>query len=224
MNRRMAAVGGGAVLLALALAGCGRSPAGTPATSAGTPAAGAVAAPAGDGPTVTVTDPATGGPVAPAGAGGAAGGAGPATPPECTVPQLTIELAAGTAGSGHRSTVLVFRNTGSATCRMHGYPGVAGLDARGTQVEQARRTRSGYLGGLASGASAPAVDLASGQTASALVESVAYGPDGNGCTAYAGLLVTPPDETHSVRLGWTGDGCSGLEIHPVVPGRTGQQR
>jgi Domain of unknown function (DUF4232) len=214
--KRMALVGGGAVLVALALAGCGPGPAGTSGPSAGTSAAGA--APAGGGATITVTDPPVGGPTRAAPAGG------PATPPECTVPQLSIELGAGTAGAGHRSAVLTFRNTGSATCRMHGYPGVAGLDGRGTQIEQARRTTSGYLGGLTSGAAAPTVDLAPGHTASAMVEAMAFRPDGSACTAYAGLLVTPPDETHSVRLGWTGDGCASLEIHPVVPGRTGLQR
>jgi Protein of unknown function (DUF4232) len=217
MNLRLAVVGGGAVLVALALAGCGTGSAGTPGGGGGTP--GAAAAPAGaGGPTITVTDPPTG-PTPPV--PGAA--AGPARPPECTVGQLSIELAAGSAGATHRSAALVFRNTGAATCRMRGYPGVAGLDSRGTQIEQARRTPSGYLGGLTSGGAAPTVDLAPGRTASALIEAVAAKPDGSACTAYAGLLVTPPDETHSVRLGWTGDGCAGLEIHPVVPGRTGQQ-
>lgn len=48
-------------------------------------------------------------------------------------------------------------------------------------------------------------------------------PPGNAtsCTEYKGLLVTPPDETHSVRLDVTANGCDGLQIHPVVPGDTG---
>ena len=51
--------------------------------------------------------------------------------------------------------------------------------------------------------------------------ALAAGPHGESCTGYAGLLVTPPDETHSVRVGWDSDGCSTLEIHPVVPGTSG---
>jgi len=68
----------------------------------------------------------------------------------------------------------------------------------------------------------PVVSLAAGASASATVEALAFDQAGNACTAYAGLLVTPPDETHSVRVAWGSDGCSELEIHPVVAGTTGQ--
>ena len=66
------------------------------------------------------------------------------------------------------------------------------------------------------------MNLAPGNSASATVEALASGPDGASCTGYAGLLVTPPDETHAVHLNWGSDGCSDLQIHPVVPGTTGQ--
>jgi hypothetical protein len=46
---------------------------------------------------------------------------------------------------------------------------------------------------------------------------------GNSCTPYAGILVTPPNETHSIKLPWPSDGCSVLQIHPVVPGTTGSR-
>jgi len=45
--------------------------------------------------------------------------------------------------------------------------------------------------------------------------------DGSACAAYAGILVTPPNETHTVKVPWDG-GCSALQIHPVVLGTTGQ--
>jgi len=142
---------------------------------------------------------------------------------ECTLAQLNISGSspAGLNGAGHRGYVLVFRNTGSTTCRMRGYPGVDGLDGRDRPVEHARRTTNGYLGGARY--SSPMTDLRPGDSASALVEAVAFRPaDGSSCTPYANLLVTPPDETHSVKLQWDNDGCSTLEIHPVVPGTSGR--
>jgi Protein of unknown function (DUF4232) len=160
---------------------------------------------------------------------GALGGATSATrtgstePAGCLLADLTVTANAGDSGSGHRSVVLVFTNHGSATCRLYGYPGVAALDSHDTQIAQATRTTSGYLGGLGSGRTAPNVDLATGQSASAMVEALAFNAnDGSACTAYAGLLVTPPNETRSTKLGWPSDGCSDLQIHPVVPGITGR--
>jgi hypothetical protein len=126
---------------------------------------------------------------------------------------------------GHWGFPLILVNKGSSTCRLVGYPGVAGLDADGSQVTQARRTPSGYLGGLSDpGAAPPTVDLAPGASASALVEGTNV-PSGNAtsCPVYHGLLVTPPDETHSVRVDVTPNGCDGLQIHPVVPGEAGSQ-
>jgi hypothetical protein len=208
MIRRVAVVGGGAVLIALTLAGCQTGLKATPPGSASAPSASA-----------GTTSAASSEPVIPSNSSTAVS----STPAECTVAHLSINLGEGGAGSGHRSAALMFRNTGSKTCRLHGYPGVAALDAHGTQIEQARRTPSGYLGGLKPAASAPIADIAPGQSASALLEALAFGPGGRSCAPYAGLLVTPPDETRSVRLAWSGDGCSNLEIHPVVPGDTGQQ-
>jgi hypothetical protein len=146
-----------------------------------------------------------------------------ATPAWCRRPVVAVSAGAQNAGSGHRSVVLLFTNTGSEACRLTGYPGVAGLDAAGTQVAQAQRARSGYAGGLVSGGSAPIVTLAPGQAASALVEALAFNAtDGSHCTAFAGLLVTVPDDTASTRVPWGNDGCSALQVHPVVPGTTGQ--
>ena len=103
--------------------------------------------------------------------------------------------------------------------RMGGYPGVAGLDAAGHQVAQAQRTPHGFLqGGLPPGQTAPPViDLAPGQTASASIESI----NGNGdCPSHVALLVTPPGETHAVRVDIHIYPCM-LEVHPVVPGPNG---
>lgn len=116
------------------------------------------------------------------------------------------------AGSGHRSLQLVFTNGGSTPCRMRGYPGVAAVDAAGTQTAQARRTPGGYLGG----GTVTSLTLAVGQSSSAVVEAVAFNRDGTSCTPYAGLVVTPPDDTRLAPVAWRTDACADLEVHPVT--------
>jgi hypothetical protein len=146
-----------------------------------------------------------------------------AAPQECTVDQFTVRRGGEDAGSGHRSLALILTNVGHMTCRLRGYPEVAALNARGAVVARAKHTRSGYLGGL--DAPMPTVDLAPGRSASAMVEALAFNPaDGSACTAYARLRITPPGQTGSVTVRWTSDGCSTLEVHPVVPGTNGSYR
>jgi Domain of unknown function (DUF4232) len=138
---------------------------------------------------------------------------------ECARPDVVVSLGPGDAAMGHRSVALVFTNQGGRPCRITGYPAAAAVNASGAPVAQAQRTPSGYLGGLAGG-SPPDVTLAPGEQASALLEGLARS-DGS-CTAYAGLSVTLPDDTATTRLPWTTDACSDLQVHPVVPGGTGQ--
>jgi hypothetical protein len=66
------------------------------------------------------------------------------------------------------------------------------------------------------------VTLGAGQVASALVTGTDV-PTGNstGCPSYTRLLVTPPGETHSIRVAAALPGCSGLGVRPVVSGTTG---
>lgn len=194
--------------LAAVLAGCS----GSPPHASHRPTKSAAArgpAPTLSGPTSTTTSTATDQPVGP-----------------CTLSELAVTAGSTGAGLGHAGGPILFTNTGAAECSLYGYPGVAGLDAAGHQVVQARRTSSGYLGGLQTGADRPpTVDLAPGQTASAFVEGtdVPYGtPPPPSCPRYAGLLVTPPTATQSVRLAMTLPGCSGLEVHPVLAGSTGR--
>ena len=41
------------------------------------------------------------------------------------------------------------------------------------------------------------------------------------CPAYPSLLVTAPDTKVSVTIRLSLPGCSGLQVHPVVPGTSG---
>ena len=110
----------------------------------------------------------------------------------------------------HADAVVTFTNTGSASCRIQGYPGVAALNAAGKQIQQAAR---------ATGLKTPLVTLAPGQTASAEIT-------GNtaSCTRPAslpGLLVTAPDQRTSTRLGRYGTVCvKSLGVGPVHPGNS----
>ncbi|MGO9344714.1 MAG: DUF4232 domain-containing protein [Acidimicrobiales bacterium] len=134
----------------------------------------------------------------------------------CTFSQLRITATFGGVGLGHVSVLLLFKNSSSTTCSLYGYPGVAGLNAQGVQITQAVRTLNGYMGGA--GQSAPLVTLIPGQLASAIVEGT-DNPTGTAttCTTYPKLLVTPPNTTQSVTIDMSMPGCSGLQVHPVVP-------
>ena len=126
------------------------------------------------------------------------------------------------SGMGHIGVILVFTNTGVATCHLMGYPGVAGLDAAGHQVIQAVRTLNGYVRVLPAGHGAPVVTLATGQSASAFVEGTDVPTGGaTSCPTYPKLLVTPPNTTQSVTIAKAMPGCSPVQVHPVVPGTTG---
>jgi len=148
--------------------------------------------------------------------------AAPGPSPRCTTAELAISAGRTGAGLGHVGTPIVFQNTSRTACHLSGYPGVAALDDAGNQVVQAMRTLQGYLGGLRAGDRPPVVELAPGETASALVEGTNVPPGtATTCPNYPSLLVTPPDDTRSVMVRVVVSGCSAIQIHPVVPGMTG---
>jgi hypothetical protein len=127
------------------------------------------------------------------------------------------------SAAGHQGVVLLFVNNGSTSCVLYGYPGAAGLNEGGAQVVQAQRTLTGMMGGLAPGVTAlPRITLAPGQTASAVVEGTDV-PSGTetSCPTYPSLLVTAPNAKASVTIRFALPGCSGLQVHPAVPGTSG---
>jgi hypothetical protein len=158
----------------------------------------------------------------------------PSGPSACTSSQLAVSLDQPGAGLGHVGVTILFRNTGTVSCVLEGYPGVALLDQAGRQAAQATRTPTGYLGGLLDNTSTPPIlTVAPGATASALLESTDV-PTGNAtsCPSYQSFLVTPPNLRVSVTLRLPSHGadalsalpgCSPPQIHPVVAGSTGRQ-
>jgi hypothetical protein len=140
----------------------------------------------------------------------------------CSIDDLRIEPGQSDGATGHLGIPLLFTNKSAEPCHMVGYPGVAGLGATGRQATQAARTPNGFLGGLPVGSTKPPfVTIAPGQTASAMVEGT-HVPSGNQtCPTYPALLVTPPNDTRSVRVNAQIPGCTGIDVGPIVPGATG---
>lgn len=149
------------------------------------------------------------------------------TPPACRTAHLQIVVGAGPQpGLDHQGLAIRFTNRGQL-CSLRGYPGVDGFSARGQRLVSAQRTLSGYLGGVRRGRRAPIVKLAEGQTAAAVFEWFGGPARGTRCERIAYLELTAPGTTRSVRYPlsfYSADRryqeCD-LQVHPVVPGRTG---
>lgn len=140
-----------------------------------------------------------------------------------TVATFTVASLPGGGAGGHDGFLVQVRNASATTCNTTGYPGVALLDSTGRQLEQARRTPAGFLGGLQSGQPSPQIALQPGQLATARIE---YDTSINGgrCPTAVALLFTLPDNTDSARLSRRVLACpGGLQVHPLLPGATGTQ-
>jgi hypothetical protein len=232
MNEPKVTIGRRAAIAALALAavatGCGSATHETTGPTTAPPATTASTQPATTVPATTVpatTAVATTVPITTTTA--------PSEPAACESSALLVTLGTGGAGLGHEGIALLFKNVGHVACILHGYPGVALLNASGHQALQAVRSPSGYLGGLTPGTTTPpTLVVQPGETDSALLEGtdVATG-DGPSCPSYLAALVTPPNQTVSTKLklvkGASRDGfpgCSPVQIHPMVKGTTGSQQ
>ncbi len=133
--------------------------------------------------------------------------------PVCTTSSLAISLAQGSAGAGHVSAPLVFKNTSTATCAMSGYPGVDGGNANHTLSESALN---------ANGSGLSTVTLQPGQSASATLVAVNV-PSGaqTSCGNFSVFYVTPPNTKAYVKIPTTMPSCPGLTVYPVVSGTAG---
>jgi hypothetical protein len=156
-----------------------------------------------------------------------------ASAPRCTTADLAVSALKFEAGLGNVAEWIAFKNVGETLCTLTGYPGVAALDGRGVQVQQARRSVAAYLGGLGPYLEPPTVPLEPGQVATATVDGSDNPVGGTSCPYFPALLVTVPDETGSIVLegvGWQGPtfsaqgfpGCAPLTVTPVVPGDSGR--
>jgi hypothetical protein len=135
-------------------------------------------------------------------------GVGPCTSGHLSVAIGTIQGAAGTYG-----VPIVFTNTGTATCSLQGYPGVSLVGANGVQLGTPAE-RVGTPPG-------PVVQIANGQTATAMYLQPIGGAYNCTLVTAMGLRVYPPNQTGALfapssQLMW----CSAypptaLQIYPV---------
>ncbi|MGW4243959.1 DUF4232 domain-containing protein [Nocardia sp. NPDC004722] len=133
----------------------------------------------------------------------------------CGSGQVDVTGAVMSPATGHRGVKLTFSlAAGSAPCTLTGYPGVD--SGAGGPLLHADRTPRGFMGGLPQGSDEPpTVTLDSGHPATAVVEGVAFDADGNGCSLYTNLMVTPPNSTDTRTVTVTIDSCA-LHVHPVT--------
>lgn len=141
----------------------------------------------------------------------------------CSSSQLSVTLGGFAAASNSEGGLLIFTNNGHTSCSMSGYPTVLAEGTQGNVVMTARRTRSGYLGGV-TGVSPPQAYLEPGLSASALVEGGALPTGHASCVTITTIVITPPGATASISVpnrfptGHGVPGCSPISVHPVIPG------
>ncbi|MFF4717402.1 DUF4232 domain-containing protein [Streptomyces eurythermus] len=178
-------------------------PAGEPARG---PAAAGTAGPA-EPPTATAP-PGTAGSAPPGATAPDATASG--RPGRCHTSELSVSVTTNRPGAGQSSFALVVTNSSRRTCTVHGFPGVAFVDAAGQTVTPDPER--------ATGQEQRTVTLAPGVSAwSALTYT---NPALTGVTTVipAKLRLTPPDETASLPVRWTGGAVSntGKASVPVV--------
>jgi hypothetical protein len=140
---------------------------------------------------------------------------------DCQNGQVQVTEQPGQGAAGHVSLLLVFQNTSSSACTLHGYPGASLATQNGKVLLNATRSLSGHMGGAVGLGKAPVVVLQPGGQASAVLEWSDV-DTGSGCAEQnaASLLVTPPNTTLTSTQPFAAGTqvCSEFEIHPVLKG------
>jgi hypothetical protein len=137
-------------------------------------------------------------------------------PDRCLIGELQVTLGESSGAAGSQEIPIVFTNTGSRTCVLHGYPGVSYVAAPDGPQVGAAAARDG-------GAETP-VTVAPGARATAAVRATVvqnYPAETCGPTAVAGFRVYPPNDTGSVFLPYPTTGCAQtgvqqLSVQPVT--------
>lgn len=134
---------------------------------------------------------------------------------------LTITAGQVGVGLGHSGFVLNLRNSGHLPCTLNAYPTVTATESGTRRTITGTDSPGGYLGGT--DLSVPTLLLRPGDAVSALIEGT-NNPVGNAtsCLDLTKLRVTVNGRTTSVQPTLTN--CSGLEVHPYLPGTTGTAR
>ncbi|WUD78110.1 DUF4232 domain-containing protein [Streptomyces sp. NBC_00510] len=210
----------GGLVLAAALTGCGggggNGTASAPQTLPGSagPASGD---PASSGPPTSTTPSED--------TAGSAPAAHPPSPTASTPPQaggrchtsdLSASIGRNDPGAGQENFPVVLTNRSARTCTVYGFPGVAFVNAAGEQVTVDPER--------ATGQPARRVSLAPGASAWSAMSFSNPAITGVTTVTPAAVLVTPPDETVSLKVPWTGGKVSNTgkasvpRLGPFQPG------
>lgn len=114
----------------------------------------------------------------------------------CRAANLSLSFLGQQGGMGHGEIGFRLRNTGSASCRTYGYPGILFLGRHGGALPTIpHHTTNDFFG------STPSVHLVIAPGASASFRlDVGHGvATANGCATAYGLQVIPPDDTATLR-------------------------
>ncbi|MEU3031762.1 DUF4232 domain-containing protein [Streptomyces incarnatus] len=136
-------------------------------------------------------------------------GSGRASGAACTTAHLAFSTS---GGMGEGQLIVNMKNTGSANCTLHGFPGVDLKSKDGT--DSATRSKL----------AAPTVTLQPGAETRFTLHYPPNNSGGSGVT-FTQLVVTPPNETHSTTLNArvnvpvTENGGSGITVDPVGTGK-----
>lgn len=142
----------------------------------------------------------------------------------CTSASVRISLGQFGVGHGHFGGALLFRNSGSTACTLHGYPVARAVSRDARRTVAVRDSDRGYVGGLLPGRTrAPRITLAPGAVASAILEGVGTSGAGRPCPTYRSLLVGVPGGRATTALSIETQACRRLQVHPIVPGASGDE-
>jgi hypothetical protein len=204
----------GAVLLSVALAGCGTDDGGTtgaPASDSKSPTGSATTGAPGTAPATTApgggdAGTATAPPATRTGTPAATAGdtaKGRSASSRCTVTDLKMTLGRGDPGAGNIYFPLDFTNTGATACTLDGFPGVSLLRGDGSVIGKPADRQP---------VKASAVRVAPGETVEADLHTVNEGIKDGGCWRKPTLImVYPPGSKQSMTLATS---------NPVVCGDT----
>ncbi|RZL83608.1 MAG: DUF4232 domain-containing protein [Rhodococcus sp. (in: high G+C Gram-positive bacteria)] len=137
-------------------------------------------------------------------------------PDRCLIGELRVTLGEASGAAGSQEIPIVFTNTGTRSCVLHGYPGVSYVAAPDGPQVGAAAARDG-------GTETP-VTVAPGARATAAVRATVvqnYPAETCGPTPVAGFRVYPPNDTGSVFLPYPTTGCAQtgvkqLSVQPVT--------
>ncbi|WP_037857357.1 DUF4232 domain-containing protein [Streptomyces sp. NRRL S-340] len=205
--------------LAAVLTGCGSATTGGgPATNDAGKPPGATDPGAGNGatadpPSGSTPTPSTGGTAAESSAAPAPAG------PRCRSTELRASVGPNHPGAGQENFAVVLTNGSHRTCTVYGFPGLAFVDDAGQAVTPDPE-RTG-------GKDAHVVTLAPGASAWSALSFTNPAVSGVTTVTPAALLVTPPGETESSRVRWSGAEVSDTgkasvpQVSPLRPGDGG---